>query len=378
MIDALLREEHVLQLLMRPPAADLAKALLPEAGVHVISRDPWHKETQRHPDPFAEDFGEIRQFLPDLFVAAAFQPTLFDKKWMASGRSPVRSIGFAASDSGEAAPWSEAVRVPIAMPEWEKAHRLAEAIAGRSLEFRLSRQPSPENVARAEALLGHLGFPARGFLAVCVGNRPGLALKDWGEANWTRLLAAVAREDGRPLLFLGNPKEAASVERIRAALPPGSVSASLAADPPPMPLAHALISLSDAYIGRDSGPMHLAAATGRHLLALFGGGHWPRFIPPDARGVILTRATPCRGCDFNCPFPEPYCISSIPFEIVMESWRALRRSTTLQVVEIPAEEGWLREYPLVMSGGPGKGLLGRLGGVIRRRLPAKQRARHGT
>jgi ADP-heptose:LPS heptosyltransferase len=349
MIEALLTEGHVLQLLMRPPAAELAASLLPEAGVHVIGRDPWHKETRMARNPFAEDFAAIRQFRPDVFVAAAFQPTFFDEQWMASGRGSVRSIGFAASDSGEVAPWSETVRVPIAMPEWEKARLLAEAVAGRSLEFRLSRQPSPENVARAEALLGHLGFPARGFLAVCVGNRPGLALKDWGEANWTRLLAAVAREDDRPMLFLGNPKEAASIERIRAALPPVAVSASLAAEPPPMPLAHALISLSDVYIGRDSGPMHLAAATGRPLLALFGGGHWPRFVPPHARGVILTRATPCRGCNFNCPFPEPYCVSSIPFASVLEAWRSLSDLHVLRVVEIPPEGPWLAVHDETMK-----------------------------
>lgn len=378
MIAALLRDGHVLQLLMRPPASELAASLLPEVEVHTIGRDPWHKETQLARDPFAEDFLAIRRFQPELFVAVAFQPTFFDGQWLTADEGRTRSAGFVASEGGAAGRWSLEVPVPVEMPEWEKARRLAEAIAGRELKFGPPLPPSSESVARAGALLADAGLPSRGFLVVCAGTRPGLALKDWGEAKWSRFLAAMAREDGRPMVFLGNPKEAASVDRIRSALPRGAVSISLAQQPPPVPVAHALISQADAYVGRDSGPMHLAAATGRPLLALFGGGHWPRFIPPDARGVILTRATPCRGCNFNCPFPEPYCVSSIPFELVMESWRSLRNTSGLQVVEVPAEDDWLQEYSRVMSADKAGGIPGWLGRVFRRGLFSKPQAGHSA
>lgn len=367
MIAALLREGHVLQLLMRPPASELAAALLSEAEVRTISRDPWHKETRLAFDPFADDFLAIRRFQPELFVAAAFQPTFFDERWLSADEGQTRSAGFVAAEGGVSGRWNLEVPVPVAMPEWQKARRLAEAIAGKRLEFDPARGPTPASVAQAEAFLAELGFPLHGFLAVCVGNRAGLVLKDWGEANWMRFLAAVAREDGRPMLFLGNPKEAASIERIRAALPPGSVSVSLAAEPPAMPLAHALISLCAVYVGRDSGPMHLAAATGRPLLALFGGGHWPRFVPPSACGVILTRATPCRGCNFDCPFPEPYCVSSLPQELVLTSWRTLGAADALQVLEVPAEDAWLRAYPRMMAGKRKEGLLQWLGRMVGRR-----------
>jgi hypothetical protein len=116
-----------------------------------------------------------------------------------------------------------------------------------------------------------------------------------------------------------------------------------------MPVAHALMARAGAYLGRDSGPMHLAAATGRPLLALFGGGHWPRFVPPAAEGVILTRATPCRGCDFSCPFTEPYCVSGVPFEAVLEAWRSLPGVSGLRVVEIPPEDTWLALHDRVMA-----------------------------
>jgi ADP-heptose:LPS heptosyltransferase len=367
MIAALLREGHELQLLMRPPAADLAVALLPEVEVHTIGRDPWHRETQRATEPFAEDFAAIGKFRPDLFVATAFQPTFFDERWLAADGGRTRSAGFVAADAGSRAPWSLSVAVPVVMPEWEKARRLGEGIAGGELEFGPPRPPSAGSVVAAQAMLADSGLRANGFLVVCVGTRPGLALKDWGEANWSRFLAAVAAEDGRPMLFLGNPKEAASIGRIRGALPANTVSLSLAEQPPPVAVTHALISLGAAYVGRDSGLMHLAAATGRPLLALFGGGHWPRFVPPSAQGVILTRVTPCRGCNFDCPFPEPYCVSSLPPESVLDSWRTLGAADGLQILEIPAEDAWLRAYPRMMTGKKEGGLLRRLGCMVGRR-----------
>ncbi len=351
MIEALLREGHDLQLLMRPPAAELAHALLPEAEVHVIGSDPWHGTTRQLLDPFAEDFEVLARFNPDMFVAAAFQTTLFDERWLASSFARIRSVGFVSADGAgaEVPSWSVAVSVPVAMSEPEKCRHLALAITGHEMRFDPPRQPGSDDVARAEKLLAEIGVPAHGFIVVCAGNRPGLALKDWGESRWARLLAAMAREDRRPLVFLGNPKEAASIDRIREALPAGTTSISLASTPPPMPVTHALVSLSAAYLGRDSGPMHLAAATGRPLLALFGGAHWPRFVPPAPEGVILTRATPCRGCNFDCPFPEPYCVSGIPEEYVLEAWRSLGSTHGLRVIQIPPGESWLEQHREVMT-----------------------------
>jgi ADP-heptose:LPS heptosyltransferase len=352
MIQALVESGHRLQLLMRPPAAELAATLLPEAEVHVIGRDPWHKDTQRQRGAFAADFAAIDRFGPEVFVAGAFQPTIFEREWMAANSGRVRSVGFMRADGGghPVPDWSVAVPVPVEMPEWEKFRHMAVAVAGAGLDFGPPRRPTPDGLRAADAMLADLGFPREGFHIVCVGNRPGLALKDWGEANWARFLALVGQEHGRPMLFLGNPKEAASIERIRRSLPRGVPSASLAEAPPSMPVAHALIARSGAYLGRDSGPMHLAAATGRPLLALFGGGHWPRFLPPAARGVILTSATPCRGCNFECPFPEPYCVSGVPFEAVVEAWRSLPHADALRVVELAPDAGWLAMHDRVMAG----------------------------
>jgi len=348
MVQALLNEGHQIQLLMRPPAADLARDLFPELEVHVIERDPYHPEAKKQRHPFRTDFRAIRNFSPDLYVAGAFQLTFLDEEWIRKGDESVPVVGFEANErrwftdtitdpSELAARFAVKVRVPIEMPEEEKYQQMADALLGRRVISEPPRQPSKAALEEAKLLMQKQGLEAGKFLVICVGNRPGLVMKDWGEGNWTSLLEKVAKEEDRTLLFLGNPKESASIERIRSGLPPLARHLSLSQEPPSIAVSYALVSLCGGYLGRDSGVMHMAAATGRPLLALFGGGHWPRFLPQAGVGVVVNRSTPCRGCNFICPFPEPYCITSIPMEGVLEAWGRIDEGQRLRVVELPAE-----------------------------------------
>ena len=77
-----------------------------------------------------------------------------------------------------------------------------------------------------------------------------------------------------------------------------------------------LIHHSRGYIGRDTGPMHLAAALGKPVIGLFGGGHWPRFTPAATPSWVGVVNVPCKGCGWNCPFDESYCIKQIPAKAV--------------------------------------------------------------
>src|SRR5207247_4436511 len=49
----------------------------------------------------------------------------------------------------------------------------------------------------------------------------------------------------------------------------------------------ALTQLSAGYVGHDTGPMHVAAAMGKPVLAVYGGGTWPRFRPAVTPSVAL-------------------------------------------------------------------------------------------
>src|SRR5262245_8045939 len=91
-----------------------------------------------------------------------------------------------------------------------------------------------------------------------------------------------------------------------------------------------LLGLSNGYIGHDTGPMHMAAALHKPVLAVFGGGHWPRFLPAAPASRVLTASVPCIGCGWNCPFEKPYCVHALQSADVLAALNDLTESTELQ------------------------------------------------
>ena len=151
-----------------------------------------------------------------------------------------------------------------------------------------------------------------------------LEIKDWGEANWIAALGQIASETQVPLIFLGNEAEAPSIERIRSGLPKDSEHLNLAHEPPSLLSTFGIIALSAGYVGRDSGPMQLAAATQRPILAIFSGSHWGRFFPESEHAVVVSRDVPCQGCLGYCHLAEPLCVRRVSVQQFLEGWKLLR------------------------------------------------------
>jgi heptosyltransferase II len=82
------------------------------------------------------------------------------------------------------------------------------------------------------------------------------------------------------------------------------------------------ISLADAVITNDSGPMHLAAALGKPQIAIFGATH-PKlgFSPLNDKAVVICKDIICQPCSLHggkeCPRKHYACLLSIkPAEIL--------------------------------------------------------------
>ncbi len=355
LIEALLNAGHKLQLVMRPPAADLARELFPEVEILTLELDPFRTDTKKARRPFHRELDAILRFNPDVYVASAFQLNFFDQIFLQQCTPDLRVAGFESeedfwpSDTSVdprdlARHFSTTVRVPSAMAEGEKSRRMAAAVLGSESEpMTRPRGPADASLSAARTLLAEHGLEEEKFVAVCAGSRPGLVMKDWGEGNWVALLKKMSVDDGRVFVFLGNPKESASIERLCAALPSGLRHVNLASDPPPVSVSYALVSMAGAYLGRDSGVMHMAAAVDVPILAVFSGGHWPRFLPEASRGIILTRQAPCRGCNFYCPLAEPWCVTSISVDDAYSAWLDLAAVNSLEIRELPAPPEWLAE-----------------------------------
>jgi len=342
MIRSLLDAGHELQIFLREPASSLAEGVFPEAEVQRIVADPYHAETRKKRNPFKREHQAIRGFRPDLYVAALFSLNFFDEIWMECNRGHVPIAGFTTQEdfwtSGTirepgviAEQFRTRVDVPVDLPELEKNRRLGSAILGVDLPGVTPRlTPDQHSLKKARILLKEYGIGERDYLIGCVGGRSGLKMKDWGEENWRRFFKAVLPSDGQQILFLGNPKESASIQRIGSG---DFRSVNLSLDPPPIGVSLALAALSSGYVGRDSGVMHMASATGRPVLAAYGGGHWGRFFPSSGPAVVVTQAMSCRMCNFFCPHERPYCITGISMETMLAGWEKFPMARGVEILE---------------------------------------------
>jgi heptosyltransferase-2 len=82
----------------------------------------------------------------------------------------------------------------------------------------------------------------------------------------------------------------------------------------------AAFTLCDAVICNDSGPMHMANATGVPVVALFGPGKLEWFGPRGgASHIVRVEDMPCRPCFDICKFAEAYCMTRISETDVVEA-----------------------------------------------------------
>ena len=128
----------------------------------------------------------------------------------------------------------------------------------------------PDEHEAADNLLHPLTGPP--ILAINMGGK--LAANDWGETNWTALLAGLsAAHPGWGLLIVGGPSDAARADRVAATWSGQSITACGRLEPRATAAALARASL---FIGHDTGPLHLANAVGTPVIGLYGDAFHPR------------------------------------------------------------------------------------------------------
>lgn len=175
---------------------------------------------------------------------------------------------------------------------------------------------SPLEHARARSSLRMLGS-ARPILAVSIGAK--VDVKDWGDANWSSLLARLSSElSGWLLVMIG-----ATDERERSGVLASSwlgPSRNLCGELSVRESAAVLESAS-LFIGHDSGPMHMAAAVGTPCIAIFSSrnrrGHW---FPFGNQHRVLYTSLPCQACGLSvCVELQKRCIMSISVNAVHDA-----------------------------------------------------------
>ena len=148
--------------------------------------------------------------------------------------------------------------------------------------------------------------------APLVGIQPatGRRVKEWDPARFAELGAEIARTRGASVVLIGSVADKPVLDAVRAAWPSDVPLAELPPDVDLVVLAAVLERLS-LFITGDTGPMHLAAAVGTPVLAIFGPSLPTRYAPLSQRSRIVRIDIHCSPCNLMRQ-PPARCLGHVP------------------------------------------------------------------
>lgn len=194
----------------------------------------------------------------------------------------------------------------------ERFAQLAEPL-GAALPRPLPLPKLASNPAQQQATLAALALARPQKLAVfCPGAEYGPA-KRWPTRHFAALAQALAAR-GYTVWSLGSPKDAPVGDEIAAQGPATNLCGKTSLDQ-----AIDLIALADFVVCNDSGLMHVAAAIGRPLTALYGSSS-PGFTPPlSPLAKVVSLQLDCSPCfKRECPLGHLDCLEKLDPQRVLE------------------------------------------------------------
>jgi ADP-heptose:LPS heptosyltransferase len=187
-----------------------------------------------------------------------------------------------------------------------------------------TRKPYPEDLFTGRPVsvdflaLSGLGASAKRVVVAPVSNSK---IRDWGIANYARLVALLLEKSPCYVVLVGSKGQQEELERIveengrdrRIINIAGSTDWSETAN---------IVSEADLVISNNSGVAHLAAACGAPTLTIYSGSHQPQEWGPRGNDVRAVMAlVPCSPCGYDklerCP-NDHLCMKQIAPESVAD------------------------------------------------------------
>lgn len=186
---------------------------------------------------------------------------------------------------------------------------------------RLSLATTPAEDAAMAARLREEGI---GEGELLLGINPGASYgsaKRWYPERFAAVADCLADRWGAKVVITGGPGEAGIAADIAAAMKsPSLVMAGRTTVREMM----ALIGRCGFFVTNDSGPMHIAAAFGVPLVAVFGPTDHTNTSPWTDRAAIVRSETDCAPClKRECP-TDHRCMMAVTVEMVVEAAEGLR------------------------------------------------------
>jgi ADP-heptose:LPS heptosyltransferase len=230
---------------------------------------------------------------------------------LGASRAPVR-VGFGMAGGGDALT-DVATFDPRRHTEDNAREivRLAARVTGAALVEPAPVWPrltlSPEARREAAALIGGAG--AAGSL-VGLHTSGGREIKQWHPERFAAAVSGIARKTGARVVLTGTMEDRPLVAAARAAIDPGIDVLDLTGPLSLLTLA-AILERLDLYVTGDTGPMHLAAAVGTPVVAVFGLSSPLRYAPLAPFHRIVRIDLPCSPCN-RVRLPPAWCRGHVP------------------------------------------------------------------
>ncbi len=168
--------------------------------------------------------------------------------------------------------------------------------------------------ARAEERLG--GGP---WIAATPGAAYGTA-KRWPAERFAAAAEQLARERSASIVVLGTGSERRLGEEIAARM---SVPSRVLCGQTTLPELVGLLAHVGLVLTNDSGAMHVAAALGTPLVAVFGPTDWRETSPAGRRAAVVREEVHCAPCMLrDCPI-DHRCMERVSVERVVAAARAV-------------------------------------------------------
>ena len=148
-------------------------------------------------------------------------------------------------------------------------------------------------IPRPEDLATTLPFANDASPKILVHPGSRSAFRIWPAENFAEVCDRLQTELGAHVSLVGGPAERPLIEAISQATknPPATIPPALS-----VPEFAALAAQFDVMLCHDSGPMHLAAAVGTPVVALFGSQNTSVWGPVGKQHTVLQAPMPCQNC----------------------------------------------------------------------------------
>jgi ADP-heptose:LPS heptosyltransferase len=317
----------------------LARAY-PGASIEVIGKpwladlfagEPWLGATHELVPPWTRPFGKYRlwdrawrRFAAQLFALRRIRFDLLVGVRLDPRETFQLRLLNAARTAGVAGAGGEAwLTDPVALAPDDYYFRSRAEYHALALKELTGREESllprldVDDAARAAALARLRSAGYTGGPIVCVHNGAGNPIREWQPASFAAVLDSV--RDLVPFAVVID--DGADRRGPRVELPASMHSTVWRSGLGDL---KALLCVADVLFCCDSGVMHMGAACGCRVVAIFGPGSIDIFAPRGERHqLVKVDPMPCRPCFDSCIYPRPICMDGITESAVSA---ALRRA----------------------------------------------------